>query len=359
MSAAEIRAVLSRILPVDASDRVERLENAGGWSGSQIWRLTARGESTNPLAQGRVLCLRRWPESTARDRLLLIHYVLTQVAARGIDYVPVPIAAPTTGETFVEHTGHFWELTPWLPGEADYRARPTRQRLAAAMVALRRFHEAAEGLHGSGLGVQGSGVGCMSATKCTTEAKAPAPALLERLELVERLLAGDVACIVEACKQGLNVEVDVRTQRILSLACCKLPPLLDPLRAATRVARPLSPAIRDVHHQHVLFTGDRVTGLIDFGALRIDTPLADVARLVGSLAGDDHAARQFALESYDSRRPLSRQDRELIDLLDRANVALSGLNWLRWLYVERRDMGPLPPIVRQLDEIVARLAAQT
>jgi len=102
-----------------------------------------------------------------------------------------------------------------------------------------------------------------------------------------------------------------------------------------------------------------VTGLIDFGALRIDTPLADIARLVGSLAGDDQAARQFALESYDSLRPLSRQDRELIDLLDRANVVLSGLNWLRWLYLERRDMGPLPPIVRQLDDIVARLAAQS
>jgi Ser/Thr protein kinase RdoA (MazF antagonist) len=343
MSTAEIRAVLSRFLPADASNRVEPLLNAGGWSGSQIWRLTVRGESANAWAYGRVLCLRRWPESTARERLLLIHYVLTQVAARGIDFVPVPIAAPATCDTFVEHAGHFWELTPWLPGAADYRVRPTRQRLAAAMMALGRFHEAAAGLGDKGRGTEDGGT----------------PAIVERLELVERLLAGDLSRIVHACKQGLSETLDTRAERVLASAPSKLPPLVDPLRAAARVALPLSPAIRDVHHQHVLFTGDRVTGLIDFGALRIDTPLADVARLLGSLAGDDQAARQFALGAYGSRRPLSRQDRELTDLLDRANVALSGLNWLRWLYVERRDMGPLPPIVRQLDEIVARLAAPT
>lgn len=343
MSTADIRAVLSHFLPADASDWAEPLLNAGGWSGSQIWRLTVRGQFANSSTCGRVLCLRRWPESTARDRLLLIHYVLTQVAARGIDFVPVPIATLATGATFVEDGGHYWELTPWLPGAADFREQPTRPRLAAAMVALGRFHVAA-----AEIGDKGQVTG-----------DRPAPAVLERLELVERLLAGELSRIVQACKQSLSRELDNRAGRILALAAGKLPPLVDPLRAAAHVALPLSPAIRDVHHQHVLFTGDRVTGLVDFGALRIDTPLADVARLVGSLAGDDQAARQFALESYDSLRPLSRQDREVIDLLDRANVGLSGLNWLRWLYLERRDMGPLPPIVRQLDDIVTRLAARS
>jgi Ser/Thr protein kinase RdoA (MazF antagonist) len=332
MSAVEIHSVLSRFLPAAAIGAIEPLGNAGGWSGSRLWRITG---------QTRLLCLRRWPESTARDRLLLIHYVLTQVAARGIDFVPVPIAAPATGETFVEQAGHFWELTPWLPGAANYRARPSRERLAAAMVALARFH--AVGFQVSGFGVQGEGV------------PAPGPAVLERLELVERLLAGEVARIAEACKQGLSLELDMRAERILPLAPGKLPLLLEPLRAAARLSLPLSPAIRDVHHEHVLFTGDRVTGLIDFGALRIDTPLADLARLVGSLAGDDPLARRFALQWYGSVRPLTGQDRELIDLLDLSNVVLSGLNWLRWLYVERRDMGPLPPILKQLDDILARL----
>ncbi|MBW8885212.1 MAG: phosphotransferase [Planctomycetia bacterium] len=117
----------------------------------------------------------------------------------------------------------------------------------------------------------------------------------------------------------------------------------------------LQPAIRDVHHDHVLFTGEEVTGLIDFGAMRIDTPLADVARLVGSLVGDDHEARQFACDAYSELRPLSEADRRLIDVLDETGVVLGALNWLIWLYIEHRDMGPVGPIVKRLNELLTRL----
>ena len=48
--------------------------------------------------------------------------------------------------------------------------------------------------------------------------------------------------------------------------------------------------------------------------------------------------------TYSERRPLSEADRSLIDLLDDSGQVLGGLNWLRWLYLDRRDMGPLPPI---------------
>jgi Ser/Thr protein kinase RdoA (MazF antagonist) len=117
----------------------------------------------------------------------------------------------------------------------------------------------------------------------------------------------------------------------------------------------LQPAIRDIHQDHVLFTGDEVTGLIDFGALRIDTPLADIARLVGSLVGDDTAERQFAVDAYSDVRPVSREARRVVDLLDHSGVVLGALNWLMWLYVERRDMGPVQPIVNRLDGLVMRL----
>jgi homoserine kinase type II len=117
----------------------------------------------------------------------------------------------------------------------------------------------------------------------------------------------------------------------------------------------LQPAIRDIHRDHVLFTGDEVTGLVDFGALRIDTPLADLARLIGSLASDNAAARQLALDAYAAVIPLSNTDRQLVDLLDDSGILLGGLNWLQWLYVERRDIGELLPIIARLDEIVGRL----
>jgi Ser/Thr protein kinase RdoA (MazF antagonist) len=108
----------------------------------------------------------------------------------------------------------------------------------------------------------------------------------------------------------------------------------------------------------VLFAGDEVTGIIDFGAMRMDTPLADVARLLGSLVGDDRDNRQLAFDTYAELRPLSEADRQFVDLLDKTGLILSVFNWLRWLYVERRDMGEPAPIARRLEEILARLESR-
>ena len=150
---------------------------------------------------------------------------------------------------------------------------------------------------------------------------------------------------------------DPRATRILALTRDRLVPLRLLLATAAEQLLPLQPAIRDIHHDHVLFTGDEVTGIIDFGAMRIDTPLTDIARLVGSLVADDGEARNFALDAYSQIRPLSGSDRRLIDLLDASNVVLGALNWLRWLYIERRQFENMPAVMRRMDAIIARLEA--
>ena len=331
---SEITAVLRHYPAIAPVERIQPLDMARGWSGSAIWRVTAAGEE---------YCLRRWPGSQTPDRLRLIYQVLTHAGARGIEFVPVPLTT-THGDLFVWAQGNFWELTPWMPGAADYRANPSPVRLAAAMEALAKFHRAT----------------CdVASTSPASGRRQPpdgpvAPAIAERLETVTNLLRGDFDRIA-ACSHGLNPELDRRSATILSLTRHRLQPLVAPLEAASRLHLTLQPAIRDVHHDHVLFTGDRVTGLIDFGALRLDTPLADVARLVGSLAGDDQSQRIQAFHAYSSLRPITDEDRHVINLLDQCNVVLSGLSWLRWLYLDRRDMGPLPPILTRLDELISRL----
>jgi Ser/Thr protein kinase RdoA (MazF antagonist) len=341
MESPDPRPALAEFLPLESIRLVEPLANAGGWSGSSLWRVHAddrsalgAGFATSP----RPYCLRRWPVGTDPERLTFIHKVLTHVAASGIDFVPKPIPTRSVSEAgSVRQDGCLWDLSPWLPGTADYHAHPTRERLAAAMRALARFHEVAANFPRE------------------TASLGPAPAAIERLQQVRLLLSGDFDLIAAAVHAGLDAVLDLRASRVLALTRDRLSPLLAPLELASTLAIPLSPAIRDIHHDHVLFTGDKVTGLIDFGALRIDTPLADVARLVGSLVADDNQAREFALAAYAKLRPLADQDRRLIDLLDQSGLVLGGLNWLCWLYVERRDMGPLPPILRRLDEILARL----
>jgi Ser/Thr protein kinase RdoA (MazF antagonist) len=308
---------------------IEPLGNAGGWSGSRLWRLTN--------SAGDRFCLRRWPaEHPTAERLRLIHAVLTCVAPQ-LPAVAVPLNT-NGGLTFIEHSGHLWELTAWRPGTADYHAHPSRPRLRAAMHALARFHVLAARFE---------------------QHRGRAQTLVDRHRLWSEMRDGGLSLIEQALATPLDSEIDSRALCLLPLArnLMATSPVAPALAAAPEL--PLQPAIRDIHHDHVLFTGDEVTGIIDFGALRIDTPLADIARLAGSLAGDDREARQFAFASYSEIRPLSDTDRRLIELLDETGLVLGAVNWLTWLYVERRDMGPPAPIARRLDEIIKRLVGQT
>src|SRR5690242_6895206 len=110
MPPTEAQAVLSFYALVgSAVQRLEALENAGGWSGSRLWRLRD--------VTGRDLCLRRWPEEhPTKERLRMIHDVQAMVAG-GLPIVACPLPA-RGGETIVENSGHLWELTRWLPGSA-------------------------------------------------------------------------------------------------------------------------------------------------------------------------------------------------------------------------------------------------
>jgi len=183
--------------------------------------------------------------------------------------------------------------------------------------------------------------------------------ILDRQQRWKELQQSGLSAIERSLATPLGNEIDQRATRLLALAhkALESSQAIQSLAAGPELL--LQPAIRDIHRDHVLFTGDEVTGLIDFGAMRIDTPLTDVARLVGSLAGDDREARQFAFDAYAAVRPLSAADRRMIGLLDESGLVLGALNWLIWLYVERRDMGPMEPIVRRLDEMLQRLESRT
>lgn len=330
MPEADVQAVLLHYaLAGGAVRHIQPLANAGGWSGSRIWRISD--------AAGNEWCLRRWPkEHPTLAGLRMIHEVLGLVSSE------LPIVAfprrTNSGSTIVEAAGHRWELTSWLQGNADFHQYPTRPRLRSAMLLLARFHV----LTGRYQGRRGA-----------------APAIHDRqvrlMVLRRSELCRELATIERSLSNPLGNEIDDRSKLlfVLTRKAIENPDLLNALSHARELW--LQPAIRDVHHDHVLFTGDEVSGLIDFGAMRIDTPLTDVARLVGSLVGDDREARSFALDAYSELSPLGALERQLIDVLDKSGLVLGALNWLMWMYVERRDMGPVKPIVKRLDELSARL----
>jgi Ser/Thr protein kinase RdoA (MazF antagonist) len=322
---------ISRILknyPTDCQPTaVEALGSAGGLSGARFWRIVApRG----------ALVLRCWPiEHPTPAGLGFIHAVLRHVAGRGVDFLPIPL--PTTnGDSFVRVAGRLWELAPWLAGSADYEHNPSVEKLRAAMQALAKFHLATDDFaSGPRQGIP--------------------PAVSHRLKRLVELQNGGVESLVSAISSRtlpelapLAVEFARALPRTVSAALSRLAPF-------EQSPFPLQPCIRDVWHDHVLFDGDRVTGLVDFGALQVDTPATDVARLLGSLAGDDAQAWRQGLEAYCSIHSLTDQELEAVPALDAAGTILAGCNWIRWIYIDQRRFDNQAQITERFAKLLGRV----
>jgi Ser/Thr protein kinase RdoA (MazF antagonist) len=222
-----------------------------------------------------------------------------------------------------------------MPGQANYDREPTDRKLRAALATLARFHLLAETARG-----QAGSYG-------------PPPGILERRRLMQRLLSGEAQQIRQAVSENPS-GLAGRAQTVLEQFAHVAPrgaAMLD--RAIAPVD--LQPCIRDIWHDHILYTGDEVTGIIDFGALRTDCVSGDIARLLGSLVGDCAEGWAVGLDAYSRVRPLSRQECQLVETLDATNVILSGMNWLRWIYLENRRFEDISPIVVRLDLLIARL----
>jgi homoserine kinase type II len=141
---------------------------------------------------------------------------------------------------------------------------------------------------------------------------------------------------------------------------------LEPLAG---VRLPAQVCVRDVWHDHVLFTGDEVTGLVDFGAIDIDTPATDLARLLGSLVSVSHgslkgeggdlldmdATWREGLAAYQSVRPLEIEEIRAANALRVSGPILAGCNWIEWVYADGRTFEDPERIVRRFKRIVGEV----
>jgi homoserine kinase type II len=329
--------------------RLEDLGGAGGFSGAAFWRLTTpRG----------LLCLRRWPSQADpsdpkwSQRLGFIHAVLEHVARRGFSLVPIPIRT-RQGNSHLQLDDFSWELSPWLAGHADYLPLRRPEKLRAAMTALAEFHRAA-----ADFGIRG--IDCRPAAS---------PGVRARRHRIEQLRAGGLQAIATAvdaaprpapgCVPQEWIALVELARRLLPLYSQAEEPVLRQLVAAEPIEVPMQPCIRDIWHDHVLFEGDRVSGLIDFGAMRVDNVACDAARLLGSLADDDAGVWQEGLAAYLATRPLSRDEQNLVGVFDRSTTLLAGMNWLEWIFLQRRTFAEPPAVIARLGRIVSRMERLT
>jgi Ser/Thr protein kinase RdoA (MazF antagonist) len=314
--------VLARY-PLLAGCSPRPLGNRGGFSGARLWRLDA---PAGPAY------LRAWPEWEMAARHEWIHGLMEDARTAGLDFVPEVFRAHT-GSTVVEHAGRCWEAGTWLPGVADYHAHPSPGRLQNACRALARLH--------------------LTWDRETTAPLAPIPAILRRRQALHAALE-----LVTSGSQPADDPLDPalpaarRAWVLLSRWLPSVPDWLD--RWATR-SLPLQPCLTDVWHDHILFTGDTVTGLVDYGGVQVDHPTADLARALGSLVEDDAHSWSLALAAYAEVRRLSPDDGDLARDLDRSGTVLSLARWQERLYGPGSAAEDRRAAAHRLEELVRRV----
>lgn len=301
------------------------LGNAGGFSGARLWRVET---------QAGWLCLRAWPERGHSPATLVPVHNLMQQAARSLPFVP-RLATTHSGITWVAAAGRWWELATWLPGKADYREHPTRARLAAAVEALAKLHLVWKSPHDEW-------------NVCPGVLKR-----LERLRIWNRVLPRQLDLAL--ARQPATVLSDW-SARVTKQVRRWAPTALRVLQKGWEQRKaPLQNCLCDIWHDHVLFTDQEVTGIVDFGGAGYDSVATDLARLLGSLVGDDETQRQYAIDVYQAACKLQPFECDLILVLDWTGVVVGATNWLRWLYIEGRRFEDQERVAQRLSELVTRM----
>lgn len=331
--------------------RIRTLDrDSEGFSGAVVLRVVVQETSQVPETE---YCLRGWPpDSLPRERLLGLHRLLEHIHKCGVTQVPVPLRSKF-GTTIYAEASQFWQLEPWMPGVADFNADPNDARLKNVMTVLALWHEAASRFEPRD----------SEATWFKSFAAANSPTVADRLDRVERFQKQDVAKLRQLLEQTTHLppwgdefdELVKLSRRILDLFQLNAERVAEDLSSFRNLRFRLHPCLRDVWHDHVLFEGDTVTGLIDPSAAKSETPATDLARLLGSLLGDEYERWELAIAAYRSVRPLSDREAALARVIDQSTVLLSGLTWLERLFVHRQSYSNPPRVLDRLKQIASRL----
>jgi Ser/Thr protein kinase RdoA (MazF antagonist) len=291
----------------------------GGFSGASVWRGDER--------QTPRLALKAWPPNTTPERVRQIHAWLALAAH--LSFVPI-VFASHGGESVCAEAGRVWDCCRWMPGEP--RTSPSATEVSAALEVAAQLHEAWAG----------------------ETQRGPCPGVRNRL----RVLADNEPLLRAGPNSLLPVSphLDPLLHRAVTVVARLAPFAIQALAPWEHHKFALQPCVRDLRGEHVLFEGDRVSGIIDFGAMATDHPAVDLARWLGDVANSDDALFEVGLSAYRTIRPAFDASDAFVRLLSRTGAVCSVLGWLVRLAVRReRPIDPLAVSAR-LDSLVSRVA---
>lgn len=256
-----------------------RLGDAGGFSGAALWRGDYKSKP--------IFCAKRYPTLVELSDISRRQSWMQFATRRGLAFVP-NLLTNIDGETL----SGSWEIQTWMPGAADFHIRPSRDKLVAACHTVSELHTVWKSI-----GVR----------------VAPSRAVRDRLAIFVRWKSEPKR--PSAFSPSTEARARAAIAEHLDRAESQLLPWADR-------ALPCQPCVRDLRRDHFLFDGDRLTGLIDYGAADWDTPATDAARMLGELASGDCELYETGIGAFPGCDP------DLIRALDRAGVVGSIIHWL-------------------------------
>lgn len=248
--------------------------------------------------------------------------------ANTLSFVPTVFAGVGEETAFVE-AGRVWDCCHWQPGSV--RATPTQPEVEAACEAVARLH---------GLWASQIEVGLC-------------PGIHNRLRIISEteplLLAGPDAL------PTVSFSLDPLLRRALKISASLAPRAKSALHPWAQKRFRLQPCVRDLRAEHVLLENATVVGIIDFGAMGIDHPAVDLARLLDDFAGDDERLFQVGLASYRRMREDFADSDDFVHLLAVSGAVCSVLGWLVRLIVRREPILDQSAILVRVSQRIARI----
>lgn len=321
---------------VNCCDIISIRKLTSGLSGSTIAHCRA--------TDGREYALKRWPDGFSRNRIESIHRVIRHAWKEGCDIIALPVIfrpltnsalphkePPDSVGTVLSANGKYWELSHWRPGEP--------LNINADLDAIRRGAEAISRFHG-----------CTASLGSLHQIP---PIIEERLQTLASRQRHFPIPIQSINQANLPTEVATALRDAANLLHWKwdeaYAQIYQSLTGHSGCKLATQYVLRDIHAEHLLFSAEEPTGLIDFDAVRVDTPASDLARWAGSFLPGRHATEHIWEAIFSGYRgntdnAAATPTIELAADLCFAGTWLSLANWLVWLLVEQRRFD-VPPVI--------------
>jgi Ser/Thr protein kinase RdoA (MazF antagonist) len=217
---------------------------------------------------------------------------------------------------------------------------PTSRQLESTLDALVLFHNTAA----DSVQTRGNNQSLRVATEYS-------PGMTRRLSIVSELSSGLLASFIKATASEPDPEFRSCAKRLCAALEYWLPWLTKQLTEVARLSYQLQPVIRDLWRPHVLFTDERITGIIDLNAMATDHVGLDVTRLLRSWFGADVERIREAMTLFCQQRLLDHNDCRLLQAFDAATVLLSPVTWLRRRFVETSECCLRRDVLDRLTEL--------